>query len=72
MVMLLVSIIGAAAGVFYTSQLNPLNNYYIFMVLFAMIGVAIANVLLIALYEAYKTLEKRYASLEEAQNEQTV
>ena len=70
--MLLVSIIGAAAGVFYTAQLNPLNNYYIFMALFAMIGVAIANVLLIALYEAYKSLEKRYASLEEAQNEQTV
>jgi hypothetical protein len=72
MVMLLVSIIGAAAGVFYTSQLNPLNNYYIFMALFAMIGVAIANALLIALYEAYKSLEKRYTSLEEAQNEQVV
>ena len=70
--MLLASIMGASAGVFYIAHLNPLNNYYIFMAIFAIIGVALANVLLLALYEAYKSLEKRYERLEGTPNEQAV
>ena len=62
---LLASIIGAAAGVFYTTQLNPLNNYYIFIAIFAMIGAAIADILLLILYEAYKFLETATSNLRE-------
>ena len=62
--MLLASVFGAVAGVFYTALLNPLNNYYIFLAIFAMIGITLANVVLLALYEAYEWLEKRYENVE--------
>ncbi|MCW4011215.1 MAG: hypothetical protein NWF05_11475 [Candidatus Bathyarchaeota archaeon] len=58
--MLIASIIGAAIGVYYTTMLNPLNNYYMFVMLFALIGICLANVALLMLRSIYEWFEQRY------------
>jgi hypothetical protein len=62
--MLTASIIGAAAGVYYNSSVNPLNNYFVFMALLVIIGIGIANVGLLVLYVVYGWLKKYYADNE--------
>jgi hypothetical protein len=62
--MLTASIIGAATGVYYNSFLNPLNNYFVFMAIFVIIGIGIANVVLLVLDVVYGWLKKYYADNE--------
>jgi len=56
MLMLLASILGASIGVFWTSVINPLNNYFYFMTLFAIVGAGLANVILLILVKIYDWL----------------
>jgi hypothetical protein len=56
--MLIASVIGALAGVYYSIVVNPLNNYFVFMALFAMVGVGVANVVLLVLYGIYEWVEQ--------------
>lgn len=49
--MAVVSIIGALAGIYFTIVVDPENNYYYFMGLFAMIGIIIGNLVLLAVNE---------------------
>jgi len=58
--MAIVSILGAAAGIYYVSIVNPENNYFVFMAIFALIGVAVANVVLVAVNEVYRWLKMNY------------
>ena len=51
--MLAASILGALVGVYLTTAVNPLNNYFYFMALFAIIGAGFANVVLLALVKIY-------------------
>ena len=69
--MLLASIIGASTGIYYTSAVNPLNNYFIFLALFVVIGVGVGNVVLLVLYKVYVFLKQYYATAEGTQNPQT-
>jgi hypothetical protein len=62
--MFIASIIGAAAGVYFNSSVNPLNNYFVFMAIFMIIGIGIANVVLLVLYVVYVWLKKYYADNE--------
>jgi hypothetical protein len=52
--MLIASIIGALVGIIFTVSINPLNNYFIFMIVFAMIGVGTALLVLVALFKVYE------------------
>jgi hypothetical protein len=54
--MVIVSIMGVAAGLYIASTLKPLNNYVFFLAIFALIGVAVANTVLLVIYEVYKWL----------------
>jgi len=56
MMMLVASILGASVGVYLTTAVNPLNNYFYFMALFAIIGAGLANVVLLVLVKTYKWL----------------
>lgn len=56
--MLAASILGAIAGIYYTMVVNPLYNYFIFMGIFALIGVGIANLALLAAYKVYLWLRQ--------------
>ena len=66
--MLLASIMGASAGIYYTSVVNPLTNYFIFLALFVVIGVGVSNVVLLVLYKVYVFLKQYYATAEGTQN----
>jgi hypothetical protein len=55
-IMLVASILGALVGVYLTTAANPLNNYFYFMTLFAIIGAGLANVVLLALVKIYSWL----------------
>ncbi len=70
--MAIASILGAAAGIYYASVLNPLNNYFVFVAIFALIGVGVANVVLLVTYEIYRWLKQYYANSERAEAAQTV
>jgi hypothetical protein len=65
--MLAASIVGIFGGAYYTVMVNPLNNYAIFMVLFAVIGVAIANVVLLIVSTTYEWLKSYYSDPERMQ-----
>ncbi len=52
--MLYASVIGVLAGIFFSVSLNPLNNYFIFMIVFALIGVGLALFVLAALFKVYE------------------
>jgi uncharacterized membrane protein YeaQ/YmgE (transglycosylase-associated protein family) len=56
--MLVASILGALVGVYLTTAANPLNNYFYFMALFAIIGAGLANVVLLALVKIYSWLAR--------------
>jgi hypothetical protein len=49
--MLIASIVGAAGGIYFNSVVNPLNNYFMFLFVFALIGICFANLLLLLLVE---------------------
>ncbi len=51
------SIIGALVGIYYAANLNPLNNFYVFLAFFALIGVGIANIVLALLYRIYEWIK---------------
>ena len=57
--MLVTSVIGAAAAIFYTSTANPLSNYFVILALFVVIGIGGANIVLVALHEVYKLLKRK-------------
>ena len=65
--MLIASIMGAAAGIYFTSVLNPLNNYVVFMAIFALIGICIANLVLLALISVDRWQKGQGRSDEETQ-----
>ena len=70
--MLIASILGASAGIYAVSVAAPLNNYFLFMALFVVIGVGVANVVLLVLYKVYEWLKQYYSVVEGIQNPQTV
>jgi hypothetical protein len=70
--MLIASILGASAGIYDVSVVAPLNNYFLFMALFVVIGVGVANVVLFVLYKVYEWLKQYYSVVEGTQNPQTV
>ena len=69
--MLIASIMGASLGLYYSSVVNPLNDYFIFLALFAVIGVGAGNVVLLVLYKVYVFLKQYFATAEGTQNPQT-
>jgi hypothetical protein len=69
--MLIASVMGVLVGFFVVAQLNPLNNFYVFVGLFAMTGVGVANLVLLVVYAVYQWLKNYYANVERAQNAQT-
>ena len=69
--MLIASVMGASAGIYVTSMADPLNNYFIFMALFGVIGVGVANVVLLALYKIYGWLKQSCFTSEKTQSPQT-
>ena len=52
--MLIASIIGVIAGIIFAVGINPLSNYFVFLIVFPMIGMSVALLVLVALYKAYK------------------
>lgn len=58
------SLLGAAAGIYYGSLTNPMNNYLVFLAVFGLIGVAVANVALLMLDSIYWWLKRYYAEEE--------
>jgi hypothetical protein len=50
---IIASVFGAAAGIYYASTLNFVNNYLVFVALFALVGIGIANLVLLVLWEVY-------------------
>ena len=69
--MILASVIGAAAGIYYATTLNPLNNYIFLVLLFAMIGIGVANLVFLVLIEVYRWLRQYCVKAEEAQSIRT-
>ncbi len=69
-VMMIVSMLGAAAGIFYLSSLNPVTNGLLLGALFALAGVGLANLILLLLYEIYKWYGRLSPSSETTQNTQ--
>jgi hypothetical protein len=51
--MLVASMLGATAGIYFTTVVMPMYNYLIFMGIFALIGAGIANLALLAAYKVY-------------------
>jgi len=51
--MVIASLMGALAGIYYTTAVNPLNSYILFMALFAMAGIAAGNLVLLIIVEVY-------------------
>jgi hypothetical protein len=51
--MLAASILGALVGVYLTTMANPMNNYFYFMALFAIIAAGLANVVLLVVVKIY-------------------
>jgi hypothetical protein len=66
------SFIGALVGVYYIATENPLNNSYIFMALFALVGVAVANGVLLVGVKFYDWLKLYYEDRDQAKAAQTV
>jgi uncharacterized membrane protein (DUF373 family) len=69
--MLIASFMGALIGIYYNVAANPFNNYFIFAALFAMAGVAAANLMLLVLVELYEWLIRNRPETEKTQNPQT-
>jgi hypothetical protein len=55
--MLLVSLPGAAIGIYFNSVIDPMNNYFAFMIVFAIIGAVLGNLLLLLLSNANEWLK---------------
>jgi hypothetical protein len=49
--MLIASIMGTASGIYLSSAINPPNNYVMFTIIFALIGIILANLVLLLLVE---------------------
>jgi len=61
---ILSSIVGAASGIYYATILNPLNNYLVFVALFALIGIGVANLVLLVLSEIFSWIKHYFAENE--------
>jgi hypothetical protein len=55
--MLVASVIGAWAGMLFAAVVHPENNFFIFVGLFAMVGVGFGNLVLLALYKVHDWLK---------------
>ena len=55
---LMALLIGAIVGIVFNARVNPLNNYYIFMVIFAFVGMVAALIVLVVLYNIYEWLNR--------------
>jgi hypothetical protein len=66
------SFIGALVGVYYIATENPLNNSYLFMALFGMLGVAVANAVLLVGVKFYDWLKLYYEDRDRVKSAQTV
>jgi hypothetical protein len=55
--MLFASIMGALIGIFFVARANPIENYFVIMGVFAVIGVGVGNVVLAAVYRIYDWLK---------------
>jgi hypothetical protein len=69
--MIIASVFGAAAGIYYSSTLNFVNNYLVFVALLALIGIGVANLVLLVLWEVNNWL-KSSSQIEPKQITQTV
>ncbi len=69
--MILSSVMGAAAGVYFATILNPFDNYLIFVALFALIGIGGANLVLLMLFEIHRWLKQYYIHAETTKNSQS-
>jgi hypothetical protein len=49
--MLIASIMGIASGIYLSSAINPPNNYVMFMIILVLIGIILANLVLLLLVE---------------------
>jgi hypothetical protein len=56
--MFIASVFGAWAGVLFIAAAHPANNYFIFMGLFALLGVGAGNLCLLLLYKIYESLRE--------------
>ena len=54
--MFIASVLGALGGVYYTTVVNPQNNFFNWIILFILIGAGIANVALLILVNSYRWL----------------
>jgi hypothetical protein len=63
--MVFASLMGAILGAYYATSLNPLNNYFGFVLFFALIGVIVANLIMLVVYEAYRWLKQYYPDNEQ-------
>jgi hypothetical protein len=52
--MFIASIIGAFAGIIFAVRINPQSNYFIFLIVFAMIGVGTALLVIVAVFKFYE------------------
>jgi hypothetical protein len=64
---LIASILGASAGIYYLATLNPLNNYLVFVALFALIGIGVANVILLVICRIYDLVKQYYSNADRKQ-----
>ena len=69
--MAITSIMGASAGIYSVSVVNPLNNYFVFMAIFALVGVVVANVVLLVGYEIYRWLKLNFVDAKKPEVVQT-
>jgi hypothetical protein len=72
LMMIAASFIGASVGVSYVASVKPLNNYFIFMALFALVGAAVVNVVLLVGVKFYDWLKLYYEDKDRATAAQTV
>ncbi len=58
LMMVLASAVGASGGVYVSTLIDFVNNVLVFMAIFAILGVAVANVVLLGLFEVYWWLKR--------------
>ena len=70
--MLIASFMGALAGIYYATAANPLNNYLIFVALFAIVGIGAGNLVLLVLVKVYDWLRNHNSNMERTLDTETV
>jgi hypothetical protein len=61
MMLLAASFLGALIGIYYIVTVNPLDNYFVFVALFALIGVGVANAVMLVVVRVYDWLKQYYS-----------